>query len=124
MTVERTDENTAKDPGNVARSYVEVEENLGHPQLPDWISLKPKVRRYREHPIAGAVRNAKEGIFNEKVLRCIQFQKKDDESVPVSFSENTNKEKLILEHVKKYAEQFNLAYKDTRYSLNNKESFS
>lgn len=122
MTEERTDEPTAKDLDYPARSYVEVEEQMDHPELPAWITLKPKLRKYREHPIADAVGQAKVRVVNEKIIRCQNFAKEKGNSVPVSFRENTNKEKLILEHVKKYGEQFAIAYKDNRYPLFTKEA--
>ena len=95
-------------------SFIEREEQYEHPVLPDWITLRPKVHRYREHPIKSAVESARDNQVNEKVLRCNSFKENRMESCPVSFRENTNKEKLILEHVKKYGEQFSIAYKDNR----------
>ena len=52
--------------------------------------------------------------MNEKGLRCKEYPRKSAGSIPLSFTENTNKEKLILEHVKRYAEQFAIAYRSER----------
>ena len=96
------------------RSYSELAEELEHPELPEWITLTKKVTKFRRHPIGEAIERTKGTIINEKVIRCQKFMKEKGNSVPTSFVENTNKEKLILEHVKKYSEQFSIAYKDNR----------
>ena len=96
------------------KSYEEDRQLYDHPELPDWIGLREKKTRYRSHPIREALEKARQRQMNEKVLRCREYAKKHAGNVPPTFTENTNKEKLILEHVKRYAEQFAIAYKTDR----------
>lgn len=93
---------------------VEFEHKLNHPDLPSWITIKKQTYRQRVHPIKDAIERAKTRMSNEKELRCKEFYNTRRDTCPVSFTENSNKEKLVLEHVKKYSEQFSIAYKSDR----------
>jgi len=111
---------TGKDFDHQMRSYIELEEERTHPTLPDWITIKPKVNKIRQHAIQEAIDKAKHKLINEKVLRCTRYKNQKDNTIPVSFTENTNKEKLILEHVKRYGDQFHIAYKTDSNAQNNR----
>lgn len=79
---------------------------LNHPELPAEIKLKKRIKKRRADPVAASI--DPQVVLNEKILRCEEFA--HSKTIPVCFSENTNKEKLVLEHVKKYANQFEIAY--------------
>lgn len=111
---ERSQEPSAKDFDFMNKSYSELADEVDNPDLPDWIHLSKNVTKFRRHPIAAAIDRTRGTVFNEKVIRCQQFKKERGHNVPLPFIENTNKEKLILEHVKKYGDQFAIAYKDNR----------
>ena len=96
-------------------SYNEDEVQYDHPDLPDWMGLRTKKTKYRVHPIKESLDKTRNKQINEKVMRCQEFSRRPSDQVPTSFMENTNKEKLILEHVKRYSEQFSIAYKTDRY---------
>ena len=82
---------------------------LHHPDLPKDVKLKKRYRKRRVDMIGGSLQQTTH--FNEKRLRCEEFGSLPNNSY--CFTENTNKEKLVLEHVKKYAAQFHIAYVET-----------
>ena len=98
--------------GESIKSYKEVKVRYDHPHIPTDFPLKEKTTKIREHPIKAALQKREK--YNEKTLRCKQFKASMQSSTPISFTENTNKEKLILEHVKKYDFQFGIAYRTKR----------
>lgn len=83
---------------------------LEHPSLPSEIRLQPLTLRKRKDLVVEDVEI--DDTENEKILRCQKFSEGKFGHIPVSFRENTNKEQLILEHVKKYEDQFKIAYRD------------
>lgn len=54
-------------------------------------------------------------IQNEKMIRCKEFQLKQNQDK--CFRENTFKEELILEHVKKFEDQFKLDHPNRKLFL-------
>lgn len=93
---------------------------LNHPELPPEIKLKKRIRKRRADPVAATIGDNRV-VLNEKIIRCEQFAHSDN--IPYNFSENTNKEKLVLEHVKKYANQFQIAYVETGMVERERELF-
>lgn len=95
-----------------ARSDHEEEVNYNHPTLPEGIILKKRTVWVRDN-IFEKLDVAQE-IKNQKMLRCAEFRKRAPENVYVTFTKNSNKEHLILQHIEKYENQFRIAYNDSR----------
>lgn len=93
-------------------SEYEDEIKYDHPELPEEITLRKRYVTKRMDVFEQLTKNSV--IQNEKKLRCILFEAGKYGDVEVSFRENTNKEKLILEHIRKYEMQFKIAYKDSQ----------
>lgn len=49
-------------------------------------------------------------LQNEKIIRCRKFEAGLDGYIPNNYKHNSNKEMIILKHLKKYKEQFQLSY--------------
>ena len=95
------------------RSDYEDPVEYDHPDLPVEITLRKKTIRKRLDLFDEIVANQTE-IRNEKELRCELFFNGGYGDPPLSFQENTNKENLILQHVRKFENQFRIAYKDEK----------
>lgn len=57
--------------------------------------------------------NPEEGygqVINEKTIRCNNFKEGRYGNIPISYTENSPKEELVLEHVIQYQKQFKFAY--------------
>jgi hypothetical protein len=52
-------------------------------------------------------------LVSQKNVKCSKFSRRED--IPMCFTENSQKEVLVLEHVKDYERQFRLVYTDHAY---------
>lgn len=60
--------------------------------------------------------DANNQVINEKLVRCVKFKDGRYGYVPHTYTENSPKEELVLEHVIQYQKQFKFAY-DTEREL-------
>ena len=92
---------------------------LNHPDLPPDIKLKKRIKKRRADPVAAHI--DPKVVLNEKNLRCEEFAKSG--TIHPNFSDNTNKEKLVLEHVKKYSNAFTIEYVEKKYIERDRDLF-